>query len=161
MQIWFSENRLIDGDLRRDALSLQRSGDWDDSGPQLAEALGTENGGAATANSQVIEKMIYNWYEKDTIENPAAKIFLFGTRYKEDNRSNGRKTENKRWNLNYWSARWRVSKPWSENKKICVFLIKKCYKSVSKMLKSVCASIFHPRADGPFPLSLPFFFCHR
>ena len=76
MLIWFSENRLIDGDLRRDALSLQRSGDWDDSGPQLAEALGTENGGAATANSQVIKKMIYNWYEKDTIENPAAKIFL-------------------------------------------------------------------------------------
>ena len=50
---------MIDGDLRRDALSLQRSGDWDDSGPQLAEALGTENGGVATANSQVIKKFIY------------------------------------------------------------------------------------------------------
>jgi len=44
---------LIDGDLRRDALALQKSGDWDDSGPQLAEAMGTENGGASTANSQV------------------------------------------------------------------------------------------------------------
>jgi hypothetical protein len=48
-----SDNRLIDGDLRRDALALQKSGDWDDKGPQMAEAIGTENGGAATANSQV------------------------------------------------------------------------------------------------------------
>ena len=47
------DNRLIDGDLRRDALALQRSKDWDDAGPQLAEAIGTESGGAATANSQV------------------------------------------------------------------------------------------------------------
>lgn len=52
------ENRLIDGDLRRDALALQKSGDWDDSGPQLAEAMGTENGGASTANSQDDE---YRW----------------------------------------------------------------------------------------------------
>jgi hypothetical protein len=44
---------LIDGDLRRNALELQKSGDWDDAGPQLAEAMGTENGGGATANSQV------------------------------------------------------------------------------------------------------------
>jgi hypothetical protein len=51
----FSENRLIDGDLRRDALALQKSGDWDDNGPQLAEAMGTENGGASTANSQVLK----------------------------------------------------------------------------------------------------------
>jgi hypothetical protein len=49
----FVENRLIDGDLRRDALALQRSKDWDDTGPQLAEAIGTEGGGAATASSQV------------------------------------------------------------------------------------------------------------
>ena len=47
-----SENRLIDGDLRRDALALQKSGDWDDSGPQLAEAMGTDTGGTSAANSQ-------------------------------------------------------------------------------------------------------------
>ena len=54
-----SDNRLIDGDLRRDALALQKSGDWDDKGPQMAEAIGTENGGAATANSQV--RHYFNW----------------------------------------------------------------------------------------------------
>ena len=53
--LYFSnlENRLIDGDLRRDALALQRSGDWDDAGPQLAAAIGGDTGGATTANSQV------------------------------------------------------------------------------------------------------------
>ena len=43
----FLENRLIDGDLRRDALALQKSGDWDDAGPQLAEASGGISGGTA------------------------------------------------------------------------------------------------------------------
>ena len=41
------ENRLIDGDLRRDALQLQKSGDWDDAGPALAEAAGAGTGGVA------------------------------------------------------------------------------------------------------------------
>ena len=47
LSIFFLENRLIDGDLRRDALSLQKSGDWDDAGPQLAEASGSLSGGTA------------------------------------------------------------------------------------------------------------------
>ena len=46
----FSENRLIDGDLRRDALSLQKSGDWDDQGPQAADAIGAESGGTSAMN---------------------------------------------------------------------------------------------------------------
>ena len=46
------ENRLIDGDLRRDALALQKSGDWDDAGPQKAEEFGAESGGTAAKSSQ-------------------------------------------------------------------------------------------------------------
>ena len=33
--------------MRRDALALQKSGDWDDAGPQLAEASGGISGGTA------------------------------------------------------------------------------------------------------------------
>ena len=47
---FFAENRLIDGDLRRDALSLQKSGDWDDQGPQAADAIGAESGGTSAMN---------------------------------------------------------------------------------------------------------------
>ena len=50
LQIFYlrtTENRLIDGDLRRDALELQKSGDWDDAGPQLAESGGGVGGGSA------------------------------------------------------------------------------------------------------------------
>ena len=58
----YLENRLIDGDLRRDALALQKSGDWDDAGPQLAEASGGVSGGSAlrpgTITSQDDE---YRW----------------------------------------------------------------------------------------------------
>jgi U3 small nucleolar ribonucleoprotein protein IMP4 len=65
---FFAENRLIDGDLRRDALALQKSGDWDDQGPQLAGSLGTDNGGTTTANSQDDE---YRWAG---VENPKVMI---------------------------------------------------------------------------------------
>ena len=41
---------MIDGDLRRDALSLQKSGDWDDQGPQAADAIGAESGGTSAMN---------------------------------------------------------------------------------------------------------------
>lgn len=53
------ENRLIDGDLRRDAVSLAQSSKWDDAAPALAESFGAEGGGAsATASSQDDE---YRW----------------------------------------------------------------------------------------------------
>ena len=32
---------------------------------------------------------------------------------------------------------------------------------LKKHFIQVCASIFHPRADGPFPLSLPLFLGHK
>ena len=58
----FLENSLIDGDLRRDALALQKSGDWDDAGPKAAEAIGAFSGGTAlkpdTITSQDDE---YRW----------------------------------------------------------------------------------------------------
>lgn len=66
------ENRLIDGDLRRDALDLQRSGAWDDAGPQAAQAIGSESGGTATVNSQDDE---YRWAG---VENP--KVMLTTSR---------------------------------------------------------------------------------
>ena len=57
-----TDNRLIDGDLRRDALALQKSGDWDDAGPQAAEIAGGFSGGTAlkpgTLTSQDDE---YRW----------------------------------------------------------------------------------------------------
>jgi len=51
------ENRLIDTDLRRDALELQRMGAWDDEGPERALAEGG-TGGGTIANSQDDE---YRW----------------------------------------------------------------------------------------------------
>jgi len=64
------ENRLIDGDLRRDALSLQKSGDWDDQGPQAADAIGAESGGTSAMNSQDDE---YKWAG---VEDPKVMINL-------------------------------------------------------------------------------------
>ena len=39
--------------MRRDALALQKSGDWDDAGPQLAEASGGISGGTALRASAI------------------------------------------------------------------------------------------------------------
>ena len=55
------ENRLIDGDLRRDALELQKSGDWDDAGPQLAEASGGIGGGTALKAGSTSQDDEYRW----------------------------------------------------------------------------------------------------
>ena len=63
--MFFSENRLIDGDLRRDALSLQKSGDWDDQGPQAADAIGAESGGTSAMNRW--EPFRFYQHEKDKI----------------------------------------------------------------------------------------------
>merc|ERR1712156_1147902 len=41
-----------------DALALQKSGDWDDAGPQKAEEFGAESGGTAAKSSQDDE---YRW----------------------------------------------------------------------------------------------------
>jgi U3 small nucleolar ribonucleoprotein protein IMP4 len=54
----YIENRLIDGDLRRDALSLAKAAKWDDAGPQMAEASTSGSGGTATMSSQDDE---YRW----------------------------------------------------------------------------------------------------
>ena len=35
-----SSNKLLDTDVKRDALELAKSGAWDDAGPELALALG-------------------------------------------------------------------------------------------------------------------------
>jgi len=66
------ENRLIDGDLRRDALALQKSGDWDDAGPSLAAASGTATGGTAlSASDDVSQDDEYRWAG---VENPKVMI---------------------------------------------------------------------------------------
>jgi len=66
------ENRLIDGDLRRDALALQKSGDWDDAGPALAAASGTATGGTAlTTSEDVSQDDEYRWAG---VENPKVMI---------------------------------------------------------------------------------------
>ncbi len=86
MVYWFLENRLIDGDLRRDALALQKSGDWDDQGPQQAEALGTDTGGASTADSQDDE---YRWAGVEdpkvmitTSRDPSARLKKFAKEFR-------------------------------------------------------------------------------
>jgi len=80
------ENRLIDGDLRRDALSLQKSADWDDQGPQLAETIGTESGGTSTVNSQDDE---YRWAGVEdpkvmltTSRDPSARLKKFAKEFR-------------------------------------------------------------------------------
>ncbi len=52
------DNRLIDGDLRRDAMALAKSAKWDDAGPEAAEAAGSGAGGVASKSSQDDE---YRW----------------------------------------------------------------------------------------------------
>jgi len=52
-----ASNKLLDTDVKRDALELMRSGKWDDAGPEAALALGGAGGGTL-ANSQDDE---YRW----------------------------------------------------------------------------------------------------
>ncbi len=40
--VWFLDGTPIDTDLKRSALSLQRSLKWDDKAPELAAAIGGE-----------------------------------------------------------------------------------------------------------------------
>jgi len=65
------ENRLIDGDLRRDALQLQKSGDWDDAGPSLAQAAGAGTGGVALGAQDTSQDDEYRWAG---VENPKVMI---------------------------------------------------------------------------------------
>ena len=80
------ENRLIDGDLRRDALALQKSGDWDDAGPQKAETFGAESGGTSAKNSQDDE---YRWAGVEdpkvmmtTSRDPSARLKKFAKEFR-------------------------------------------------------------------------------
>jgi len=80
------ENRLIDGDLRRDALSLQKSGDWDDQGPQAADSIGAESGGTSAMNSQDDE---YRWAGVEdpkvmltTSRDPSARLKKFAKEFR-------------------------------------------------------------------------------
>ena len=80
------ENRLIDGDLRRDALALQKSGDWDDAGPQKAEEFGAESGGTAAKSSQDDE---YRWAGVEdpkvmltTSRDPSARLKKFAKEFR-------------------------------------------------------------------------------
>ena len=47
-----SSNKLLDTDVKRDALELAKAGLWDDAGPEQAIAQGGAGGGTL-ANSQV------------------------------------------------------------------------------------------------------------
>jgi len=84
------ENSLIDGDLRRDALALQKSGDWDDAGPKAAEAIGAFSGGTAlkpdTITSQDDE---YRWAGVEdpkvmitTSRDPSARLKKFAKEFR-------------------------------------------------------------------------------
>eukprot|EP00088_Acartia_fossae_P029476 TRINITY_DN3034_c0_g1_i1.p1 TRINITY_DN3034_c0_g1~~TRINITY_DN3034_c0_g1_i1.p1 ORF type:complete len:309 (+),score=69.56 TRINITY_DN3034_c0_g1_i1:45-971(+) len=77
------DNKLIDTDLRRDALELQRMGAWDDAGPEMAVALG---GVGAVANSQDDE---YRWAGVEdpkivitTSRDPSSKLKQFAKELK-------------------------------------------------------------------------------
>ena len=77
---------MIDGDLRRDALDLQKSGDWDDQGPQKAEAMGADGGGTSTMNSQDDE---YRWAGVEdpkvmitTSRDPSARLKKFAKEFR-------------------------------------------------------------------------------
>ena len=61
------ENTPIHPDLRKTALHLQRKAEWEDSGPELAVAMGTEMGGALGSN----EDDEYRWAG---VENPKIVI---------------------------------------------------------------------------------------
>ena len=80
------ENRLIDGDLRRDALALQKAGDWDDQGPQAAEAIGSGAGGTSSMDSQDDE---YRWAGVEdpkvmvtTARDPSARLKKFAKEFR-------------------------------------------------------------------------------
>jgi len=75
-----SSNRLLDTDIKRDALELAKSGAWDDAGPELALAEGGAGGGTI-ASSQDDE---YRWAGVEdpkimitTSRDPSAKLKQF------------------------------------------------------------------------------------
>jgi len=75
-----ASNRLLDTDVKRDALELAKSGAWDDAGPELALAEGGAGGGAI-ASSQDDE---YRWAGVEdpkimitTSRDPSAKLKQF------------------------------------------------------------------------------------
>lgn len=80
------ENRLIDGDLRRDALSLAQSAKWDDGGAELAQLTGGEGGGTAGVSSQDDE---YRWAGVEdpkvmvtTSRDPSARLKKFAKEFR-------------------------------------------------------------------------------
>jgi len=50
LKVALDENRAIDSDLRKSALSLQKSLRWDDKAPELAVSLGAESGGTGVSS---------------------------------------------------------------------------------------------------------------
>ena len=54
-----ASNKLLDTDVKRDALELAKSGAWDDAGPDLALAMGG-SGGGTLANSQDDEYRLFD-----------------------------------------------------------------------------------------------------
>ena len=54
-----THHRLLDTDVKRDALELAKAGLWDDAGPEQAIAQGGAGGGTL-ANSQVSTKNYKN-----------------------------------------------------------------------------------------------------
>lgn len=74
------ENTLIHPDLRKTALHLQRKAEWEDGGPELALAMGTEMGGALGNN----EDDEYRWAGVEdpkivitTSRDPSARLKMF------------------------------------------------------------------------------------
>jgi len=75
------EHHVIDSDLRKDALTLQESLDWDDEGPKLAANLGDETGGGGLMTSADDE---YRWAGVEdpkviltTSRDPSARLKMF------------------------------------------------------------------------------------
>ncbi|XP_015601263.1 U3 small nucleolar ribonucleoprotein protein IMP4 [Cephus cinctus] len=74
------ENVPIHPDLRRTALSLQKKIEWEDAGPELAVAIGTEEGGALASN----EDDEYRWAGVEdpkivitTSRDPSSRLKMF------------------------------------------------------------------------------------
>lgn len=78
------ENKLIDGDLRRDALSLAQSAKWDDQGPALVESMGGEASAAGTSQDDE-----YRWAGVEdpkvmitTSRDPSARLKRFAKEFR-------------------------------------------------------------------------------
>ncbi|XP_072761969.1 U3 small nucleolar ribonucleoprotein protein IMP4 [Anoplolepis gracilipes] len=75
------ENVPIHPDLRKSALHVQRKIEWEDAGPQMAVAMGTEMGGGAVANHEDDE---YRWAGVEdpkivitTSRDPSSRLKMF------------------------------------------------------------------------------------